>query len=259
MSTFDAILLGIVQGLTEFLPVSSSGHLKLTQSLLGMQHLDRYIIFDLFCHLGTLLAIAIIFFKNIQSLFQQKGFGLWQILLGTLPLFPLVLIMKPIKAAYADPSYLGFFFMITGCILMIGIQFGKTVSEAAKEKHPWRDAFFIGLWQAAAIMPGVSRSGSTISGARLLGWNANEATAFSFLLAIPAILGGITLELFNLWLHSDNAISLPLYHYLAGFLSAFIVGLFTLKLVIKLVSQNKFYYFAWYCLFLGIATTYYFY
>lgn len=258
MNTFDAIILGIVQGLTEFLPISSSGHLKLTQHLLGMKDLDHYIIFDLVCHLGTLLAILVIFFQNIKTVFQQNRLELWQIVLGTLPLFPLVLLMKPIKAAYADPSYLGFFFIITACILFAGTLFGKTISDVQRQKRPLRDALVVGLWQAAAILPGVSRSGSTISGARLLGWNASEATTFSFLLAIPAILGGTTLELFKLWSHPENAVDLPFFHYLAGFLTSFLVGLFALRLLIKLVLQNKFYYFAWYCLILGLATTYYF-
>lgn len=258
MSTLDAILLGIVQGLTEFLPISSSGHLKLTQYLLGMKNLDHYIIFDLVCHLGTLLAIMVIFFKNIKTTFQKNSLELWQIALGTLPLFPLVLLMKPIKATYADPSFLGFFFITTSCILFAGILFGHKVAATQREKRPLRDAFVVGLWQAAAIFPGVSRSGSTISGARLLGWSPIEATTFSFLLAIPAILGGLTLELFKLWTHPENVIDLPLFHYLAGFFSSFLVGLFALQLLIKLVMQNKFHYFAWYCLALGLATLYYF-
>lgn len=258
MTTFDAILLGLVQGLTEFLPISSSGHLKLTQHLLGMKDLDHYIIFDLICHLGTLLAIVVIFFQNIKSAFQHSRLELWQIALGTLPLFPLVLLMKPIKATYADPSYLGFFFIATACILFAGTLFGKTAPDTQIKKRPLRDAVVVGLWQAAAIFPGVSRSGSTISGARLLGWSPGEATTFSFLLAIPAVLGGTTLELYKLWTHPESAISLPFFHYLTGFLTSFLVGLFALQLLIKLVSQNKFYYFAWYCLILGLATTYYF-
>lgn len=258
MTTLDAILLGIVQGFTEFLPISSSGHLKLAQYILGMKDLDHYIIFDLVCHLGTLLAIILVFFQNIKNMFQTGKIELWQVILGTLPLFPLVLLMKPIKAAYADPGYLGFFFILTALILFAGVWFGKTLPEGQKKKRPLRDAIVVGLWQAAAIFPGVSRSGSTISGARILGWNAHEATVFSFLLAIPAILGGTTLEIFKLWLHPETAIDLPFFHYFAGFMTSFLVGLFALQLLFRLVAQNRFYYFAWYCLILGLATTYYF-
>lgn len=258
MTTLDAILLGLVQGLTEFLPVSSSGHLQLVQHLLGMRNLDHYIIFDLACHLGTLLAIALVFFQNIKDVFQKDQTRFWQVVIATLPLFPLVFLMKPIKAAYADPSYLGFFFILTAFILFIGVKFGKTLPEKQMKRYPWRDAIIIGFWQAIAILPGVSRSGSTISGTRLLGWDAREAVVFSFLLAIPAILGGTTLELFKLWHDSESVIDLPLSHYLLGSLTSFFVGFFALKLLMQLALQNKFYYFAWYCLILGLATTYYF-
>lgn len=258
MTTLDAIILGIVQGLTEFLPVSSSGHLQLTQYFLGMKKLDDYLIFDLACHLGTLLAIVLVFFQNIKNVFEQHSTKFWQVVIGTLPLFPLVLIMKPIKAAYTDPSYLGFFFLLTALILFVGIKFSKTSSVETKDKSPWRDALVIGVSQAVAILPGVSRSGSTISSAKLLGWNTNDAVVFSFLLAIPAILGGTTLEIFKLWQHPENVIDLPFSSYVLGFVVSFFVGLFALKLLMKLALQNKFYYFAWYCLFLGLATTYYF-
>jgi len=258
MTTIDAIILGIVQGLTEFLPVSSSGHLELVQHLLGMQDLSQYILFDLICHLGTLLAIFFIFFNQIKELLFQNTSRLKQLILATLPLFPLVLIMKPIKAVYGDPSYLGFFFLITACILFLGVRFGKIIPETQRRKHTWRDATIIGTWQAAAVLPGVSRSGSTISGARLLGWSPAEAVTFSFLLAIPAILGGATLEIIKLSQHPENISSLSLSHYSIGFLVSFIVGIGSLQLLIRLATHNKFTYFAWYCLVLGLVTIAYF-
>lgn len=259
MTALDAILLGIVQGLTEFLPVSSSGHLKLAQYFLGMQDLDHYILFDLVCHLGTLFAIVIVFFQNIKNSFEKNSPRFWQVAIATLPLFPLVLLMKPIKAIYADPSYLGFFFLLSAAILFAGVRFGKTKPEAQLAGHPYRDALKIGLWQAVAILPGVSRSGSTISGARLMGWSANDAVVFSFLLAIPAILGGIVVEVFKLWQHPEGSINLPFSYYLLGAGFSFAIGFFALQLLIRLALQNKFSYFAWYCLILGLATTYYFY
>jgi len=258
VTTLDAIILGIVQGLTEFLPVSSSGHLKLVQHLLGLKDLDQYLLFDLACHLGTLLAIFLVFSQVIIEVFTTHKMRLYQVMLGTLPLFPLVLIMKPIHAAYADPSYLGFFFMLTAAILFLGVYGSKTLPVKRQTEHPWRDALIIGTWQALAILPGVSRSGSTISGARLLGWNMTEAIAFSFLLAIPAILGGTCLELLKLWRHPETVANTPFLAYVAGFVSSFIIGIGALRLLIHLATHNKFIYFAWYCLFLGLATTYYF-
>lgn len=250
MTTLDAIILGIVQGLTEFLPVSSSGHLQLAQHFLGLNNLDDYILFDLACHLGTLLAILIVFSKNIRSLFSKANPTLRLVIIGTLPLFPLVLILKPIKAFYADPSYLGFFFLITAAILFLG---GKAKAITTSTEKKWKEALTIGLWQAAAILPGVSRSGSTITGARLLGWNPQEAVAFSFLLAIPAILGGTTLELIKLWSMPETVPSLPIASYLAGFAVSFVVGMGALKLLMRFAANDKLSYFAWYCLFLGIA------
>lgn len=258
MTTIDAIILGIIQGITEFLPVSSSGHLKLAQYLLGLQDLDQYILFDLVCHLGTLLAILFIFFNQIKDLLFQNTVRLKQLILATLPLFPLVFLMKPIKAAYADPSYLGFFFLTTACILFLGMRLGKASSEKERTQHPWRDAMIIGTWQAIAIFPGVSRSGSTISGARLLGWSLNEAVIFSFLLAIPAILGGTALEIFKLLHHPGQITSLAFSHYSIGFFVSFGVGIGSLQLLIHLATQNKLAYFAWYCLALGLITTLYF-
>lgn len=258
MTTLDAIVLGIIQGLTEFLPVSSSGHLKLAEHLLGLQDLDQYLLFDLACHLGTLLAIMLFFFQSIRELFSEHKTRLWQMGLAILPLFPLLLVMKPIKAAYADPSYLGFFFLLTAAILFLGIYFAKNIPETARTQNKWRDALIIGGWQALAILPGVSRSGSTISGARLLGWSASEAVTFSFLLAIPTILGGTSLELFKLWKLQEPIANLALEHYVIGIFISFFVGLGALRLLMMVALKNKFIYFAWYCLFLGLATTSYF-
>lgn len=259
MTTLDAIILGIVQGLTEFLPVSSSGHLKLMQTLLGLSNLDQYIIFDLVCHLGTLCAIFLVFFQQIKNtLLLRSQTRFWQIAIATLPLFPLVFLMKPIKATYADPSYLGFFFILTAIILFVGIRFGKTTPSQEPSRRPWRDALCIGMWQAVAIFPGVSRSGSTISGARLLGWSAQDAVTFSFLLAIPTILGGVTLELFKWWEQPEAVVSIPLLQYFAGFVISFLTGRIALASLMRLAVENRFYYFAWYCLILGLATTYYF-
>lgn len=258
MTTIDVFILGLVQGLTEFLPVSSSGHLQLVQYFLGMQNLDQYILFDLVCHLGTLLAIFIVFAGKIKDLIFHNPLCRKQVFLATLPLFPLVLIIKPIKAVYADPNYLGIFFLVTAAILFLGVYLGKTKSENERRRHSLRDACLIGTWQAVAILPGISRSGSTISGARLLGWSASDAVTFSFLLAIPAILGGTTLELFKLWKHPESVATLPTTHYLVGFIVSFATGLFALQLLIRLATHNKFSYFAWYCLLLGLATTAYF-
>lgn len=258
MTIIEACILGIIQGITEFFPVSSSGHLKLAQHFLGLKDLDQYILFDLVCHLGTLLAIIIVFFRRIKGMFLQYPALLMQVFLATLPLFPLLLLITPIKTAYASPAYLGFFFLGTAAILFTGVRFGKISSENNLRRNWWRDALLIGTWQAAAILPGISRSGSTISGARLLGWSPSEAITFSFLLAIPAILGGTVLELWHLLRHPGTIADLPLYCYFCGFILSFCIGWAALGLLMRAAVHNKFMYFAWYCLALGLATTYYF-
>lgn len=255
MTFFEALFLGILQGLTEFLPVSSSGHLTLFQNIFNISDLDKLVLFDLVIHLGTLCAIVCVFAKKIWEFFRDRTLFL-SICIAITPLFPLLAIIKPIKSLFNSPEYLGYFFLTTAALLYSGIRFGRT---AAPVEHRWRDAFIIGLFQALAILPGVSRSGSTVSGARLLGWSYQEALTFSFLLAIPTILGGVAVEGFQLWkgaaaVHPD----VGLIDYLTGFFSAFGVGFFALKWLIRLQSSDKWMIFVWYCLILGISTTIYF-
>ena len=257
MTTFEAIFLGIVQGLTEFLPVSSSGHLTLFQALLGYKDLENYVAFDIVCHLGTLLAIFIVFYSAIRDALFKNWTRMGQVIVGTLPLFPLVLLLKPIKALFDQPQLLGFFFLGTALLLYLGIRLGKPLPEQTLAKKQWRDAFTIGLCQAIAILPGVSRSGSTLSGARLLGWSVDEALTFSFLLAIPAILGGAVVESAQLFFHSTN-VSIPWSAYFLGFISSFIVGWGALLLLKQLAPKRSFMYFVWYCLAIGIFSLVYF-
>ncbi|WP_068466833.1 undecaprenyl-diphosphate phosphatase [Candidatus Protochlamydia phocaeensis] len=257
MTTWEAILLGIIQGLTEFLPISSSGHLELGQYFLGFQDLQNYIFFNLVCHLGTLVAIVYMFFPQLkQSLTQQTRF--LQIFLGTLPLFPLVLILKPLKAVFDQPQYLGICFLLSSALLFASSFSLRLTLSSDFSKRRWSDPLAIGLFQAVAVLPGVSRSGATISAARLLGWTKEEAIQFSFLLAIPAILGGTVLELWQIWKApaSDAAISFG--QFFAGFSTSFIVGCAALWLLQRMMAQDKLIYFAWYCLGLGLFTSFYF-
>lgn len=256
MTTWEAILLGVVQGLTEFLPVSSSGHLELTQYLLGFSELKKYILFNIVCHLGTLGAIGLFFFKQIrESLIDKRKLG--QICLATLPLFPLVLLLKPLKSLFDQPELLGFFFLFTAFLLFVGNSI--VLKQAPTSKQKWKDSLTIGLFQALAVIPGISRSGSTISAARLLGWKKEEAISFSFLLAIPAILGATTLEIIQLFSSTQTPFeSAQLMQFSAGFITSFIVGCLALKLLYKLFDQNKWSYFAWYCLSLGCLSLFYF-
>lgn len=256
MSPIEALILGIIQGLTEFLPISSSGHLVLGQYLLGFRNLKDLVDFSLVCHLGTLLAVCLVFREQLYHIFTSDRRKAILIGLGTLPLFPLAIIADPIKDIFDQVQFLGLFFWITAFLLFVSHSLGQTRERVNLR----RDSCLIGLFQAFAIFPGISRSGSTIAGARLLGWQPQEAVTFSFLLSIPAILGGCVLEFGKLYLHHGEQASLTLQPsvYFVGFMSAFLVGWGALRLLIQLVQRDKLIYFAWYCLGLGCFTLYYF-
>jgi undecaprenyl-diphosphatase len=258
MTTWQAFVLGLIQGITEFLPVSSSGHLALVQYFLGFKNLQDYILFDLICHLGTLLAIFYVFFPVIKDSLIIHTNRFWQIVLGTLPLFPLVLLLKPIKAFFDHPQLLGPCFLISACLLFASL-YGRSFIQSQTNKRSWQDPLTIGIFQAVAILPGISRSGATISAARLLGWQKEQSIQFSFLLAIPAILGGSIIEGWQAWHTSITVLSnLNPWTFLIGFFTSFLFGCLALQILIRLVIQDKWSYFAWYCLVLGIATTIYF-
>lgn len=256
MTALEAILLGIVQGITEFLPISSSGHLILGQKLLGLQKPEQYVSFDLFCHLGTLLAIFCLFFSSIRETVQSLP-KLSQIILGSIPLIPIAFFHHSIRPLFSQTDYLGFFFLITAFVLFLSNRVKKETAVNILEKRKWRDSFLIGISQAIAILPGVSRSGMTLSTARLLGWNRNQAVQFSFLLGGVAIMGASLFEGSRLFLRGESSF-LPLQCYLLGFASSFVVGYATLKLLMQLVIQEKLTFFAWYCTFLGLFTLFYF-
>ena len=254
MTTWEALLLGIIQGITEFLPISSSGHLALGQYLLGYSHLQDYLFFDVVCHLGTLVAILLFFSSSIIQLFTTQRQRFWQILLAIVPLFPLVLLIKPLKVLFAQPQFLGPCFLISAALLFTSVFYRFPFQSQGR----WKDSLIIGSFQAAAVFPGISRSGATISAAQLLGWKKEEAVRFSFLLAIPTILGASLLEGLQVWRTPTLFFTVSPWAYMIGFLTSLGVGYCSLKILMRLVIHNRWIYFAWYCLIIGLATTFYF-
>lgn len=259
LTTLEALLLGIIQGVTEFLPVSSSGHLQLFQHLLGLENLSQFLVFDLVCHTGTLFAILVVYQDKIREMLFYNQKRLFQVLIGTIPLFFILPILSPIKALYGKPEFLGWFFLLTSALLFCGIKFGKNLSTDKLQASKWRDPFIIGLFQCLALLPGVSRSGSTISISRVLGWKMEDALSFSFLLVLPAILGGMTLEVLQLIIGSQDVFQVELTQYVTGFFTSFVIGYVSLLLLIRLAVKNRFMYFVWYTLILGIITLIHFY
>lgn len=239
MTILQAIFLGIVQGLTEFLPISSSAHLKLARWLMGA---PDDVLFDLVCHSGTLLALLIFLRKEVFEVLKSfKKMALF--VLALIPLIPGYFLLKPLRLFLSEPAFLGYALMMTGVLLFLA---SKKKDVFPKKK--WQHVLCIGVMQTMALVPGISRSGSTIAAARFCGWDWLEAAKFSFLLAIPTILGGEALELMR-----RQSLS-PVHWgcYLGGFLASFALGLISVRLIFWIYKTGKVRPFAWYCLGVGL-------
>jgi undecaprenyl-diphosphatase len=256
MSLFQSIFLGVIQGLTEFLPVSSSGHLVFFQSLFGLK--EPPIFFDVLLHLGTLLAVVIYFRMDIWKIAQGLGAIpkkkqknspqvklLLFIILASIPTGLMGILLKDwFESFFSKPKLVGGMLLITGLFLFL-TRFAK------KEGRPlgrmgWVDAVLIGIAQGVAIIPGISRSGATISTGLFCGLDRELSGKFSFLLSIPAILGATILETKKL--DSD----LSLWAALIGTAIAFGVGILSLTFLIKIIKMGKIFNFSYYCCGIGI-------
>lgn len=235
MSDFiSAFILAIVQGLTEWLPVSSSGHLVLFQEILNYH---PGIKFDVALHFGTLMAVFVYFGKDIMDILEALLKGKWYsqeakigflIIVATIPAALIGYLFKGFfESAFSSLSVVAWGFGITGLILIIAsLDFGKN----QKKNISWKDSLWIGFAQALAILPGISRSGSTISAGLLRGLDEKSAMRFSFLMSIPVIFGAGILEIGNSKLNPDLIWST---------LIAFAVGLATIHLLLKFISRSK--------------------
>lgn len=241
MNLFSAIILGIVQGLTEFLPVSSSGHLVIFQKLIpGFS--QPGVLFDVVLHLGTLLAVFYFFRKRIFSLSQKY---ILFIIVGTIPaVLAGFLFRKQFETMFLDDKFLGLELIITGVLNFL-------VDNPVKERRELnvRNSFWVGVAQAIAIIPGISRSGATIFAGVKQGVDRQKVAEFSFILSIPAILGANLLELKS---HGVGDIESSLPFYIVGFGVAFVVGFASIGIVMKLLRKNKFKIFGYYCFFVGL-------
>lgn len=240
MDILSALLLGVVQGLTEFLPVSSSGHLVLIGNLLRFN--EPGVLFEVTLHAGTTLAIVYFFWQDILRISKRE---IYLIILGTVPAVLVGLVFKNfIEGLFASSLVVGFTLLATGAMNII-----TDTKKGEREKLSFADALFVGVAQAIAIVPGISRSGSTIFMARSRGIDAAKAARFSFLLSVPAIVGANMLEIMGNGLRVETPVL-----YVVGFISAFISGAVAIKLVINMLSQKKFKLFGVYCIIVGVAT-----
>lgn len=249
MSLIDALILGLVQGFAEFLPVSSSAHLKFARWLLSVPDGQHLFFFDLVCHGGTLLALILFLRKEILEVLSSfKSILLYS--LAILPLVPAYFFLKPLRTAASDPAYLGYCLLITSFLLFLSSRIKQTTDNRPMK---WKDVVCIGVMQTLALIPGISRSGSTIAAARLRGWSWIDSARFSFLLAVPTILGGELLETLKLAAgHSEAAEALPWSCYASGFISSFAFGLLGVRFMFAIYEKGTVRPFAWYCLGIGL-------
>lgn len=249
MTLLQAIILGIVQGFTEFLPISSSAHLFLVRWILGLEQGKSFLEFDLICHVGTLGALIFYLRKEITNVLKDvKSLALLS--LALIPLVPVYMLFKPLRTLAANPMYLGYFFMITGLLLWIA-SCKKTVPRLS-QRPKWQHVLCIGFMQSIALFPGISRSGSTIATARLLNWSWVAGARFSFLLAIPTILGGGCLEAYQII--QENMTPLPLSCLATGLLVSFLFGLLGVRWIFWIYRKECVLPFAIYCFILGLIT-----
>jgi undecaprenyl-diphosphatase len=246
MDILQAIILGIVQGITEWLPISSKSHLILVQHLFG---LAPPVIFDLILHIGSLMVVFIVFWKDIKELItgmlhgkkQAWNYALW-LIIATIPIALIGYVFQDfVESTLKDLRVLGFGFLFTALILFLS-KYPKSKDKSLN----WMNSLMIGIAQILALFPGVSRSGTTISTGMIFGVKKQDVARFSFLMFIPAILGATLLEFKNIG-QIDNIAALCI-----GTIAAIVSGYLALKLLLNIIKKDRFYWFSIYCLVLGI-------
>ncbi len=251
MSIWESIFLGILQGLTEFLPVSSSGHLVITQNILGVK--QPGVTFEVFVHFGTLISVLWVFYPDIKKLILA---GLWLnndrvtrrmiflLIMGCIPTAVMGLVFQPFFVGLFDSVItVGAMLLVTGSLLWL-INW-KVPGRKKVERMSILDAVFVGVFQGVAIIPGISRSGATISAALIKDLDRETAIRYSFLLAVPAIFGAALLEAREILTGSNEFISLI--PGALGTTAAFFSGILAIRTFIRLLHAGKLYYFAYYC------------
>lgn len=271
MTIWNAIILGLVQGIAEFLPISSSGHLSVLQNLFHMSTAEGgHMFFDVLLHLGTLVSICIVYWGELKAMvletvqvFREMKLPaaerqqqlpaarlVLMIVIATLPLFLVLPINDYVEQLYYHTLFIGIAFVLTGFLLFVSDRMpaGRRTEKTMRVK----DALIIGLCQAVATIPGLSRSGTTITAGMATGLNRDFAVKFSFLMSIPAVLGANILTLIKSIKAGIDTSLLPAY--LVGMLVAMVSGVFAIRLVKHITSKGRFGSFAYYCWGVGALT-----
>ena len=270
MSLLSSILLGLVQGIAEFLPISSSGHLAIAQNLLGMSDAGTVPeFFDVLLHLGTLVAVFVAYWADIKDMVLEffRGAGdlihhstpnpvpparrlILLIILGTLPLFVVLPVKDAVQSLSNSMVFIGAALIVTGVLLFVSDRVKK--GRKNERTATWLDVLIVGLGQAIATMPGISRSGMTITTGCFVGFERKFAVRFSFLLSIPAVLGANILSLADAAKAGINWAEVPVY--LVGVVTAAVVGYLCIRLLRFIAERGKFGAFAYYCWAVGVLT-----
>ena len=263
MTILQSIILGIIQGLTEFLPISSSGHLVIVPYLLGWQiPAEDAFIFDVLVQVATLVAVFAYFWNDLITIGRAWVNGIirrapmrdpaarlgWLLIVATIPSGMIGLLLKDaVEAAFASPAASGFFLLVTAGLLMLAEKIGQRDREA--ENLNWLDAIWIGVAQALAIFPGVSRSGATITGGMIRGLDRPAAARFSFLMSVPIMLAAGLLTAVDLLQMPNLGELLPAF--IPGFLAAALVGYLSIRWLLGFLTRRSLVGFAIYCAVLG--------
>ena len=254
MSFIEALILGIIQGLTEFLPVSSSGHLEIAKVLLGDKSVpEESMLFTVVLHAATALSTIVIFRKEIVEIIKGLFLFKWneesqfsvKIIISMIPAAVIgVLFNDQIEALFAKQILLvGTMLIVTGVLLFLADKAKNTAKDVS-----FLNAFIVGISQAIAILPGISRSGATIGTSVLLGIDRSKAARFSFLMVVPLILGKMAKDILDGKIDIQNDVNMSL---IVGFIAAFIAGLFACTWMIALVKKAQLKYFSYYCFLVG--------
>ena len=270
MTFLSSFLLGLVQGIAEFLPISSSGHLAIAQNLLGMSDAGTVPeFFDVLLHLGTLVAVFVAYWADIKDMVLEffRGAGdlihhstpnpvpparrlILLIILGTLPLFVVLPVKDAVQGLSNSMAFIGAALIVTGVLLFVSDRVKK--GRKNERTATWLDVLIVGIGQAIATMPGISRSGMTITTGCFVGFERKFAVRFSFLLSIPAVLGANILSLADAAKAGINWAEVPVY--LVGVVTAAVVGYLCIRLLRFIADRGKIGAFAYYCWAVGVMT-----
>ena len=271
MNAFSSFLLGLVQGIAEFLPISSSGHLALFQTFFGMENMEeKYMFFTVLLHFGTLISVCMVYWRDIVDMIREFFLGIaalagrkdtgvappparrmvMLIIIATVPLFVMVFLQDAVNQLFSNSIMVSCALLATGFILFFSDRMARGHKTA--KNATVADALIVGCGQALAVIPGLSRSGTTISVGMMRGFDRAFAVRFSFLMSLPAVLGANVLEIKDALASNFPIEELPMY--LVGVAVSAVVGYFAIRLVKSLSDKGKFGKFAYYCWAVGLGS-----